>query len=152
MEKSKVLFVDDEKMALAALSRELRKEECTLLFTSSGAEALYRLAENACKVIVADVKMPRMNGFELLSQVKELYPDMIRIVLSGHSDTKLVLEAVNRGGIDRYLTKPWNIDEVVFTLRQSIELFDLRREVCKLRKRLDHENTPWSPHQEAVQE
>ena len=79
-----------------------------------------------------------MDGFELLEKVKSLYPDMIRVVLSGHTDVKLVLEIVNERGIDRYLTKPWNTVDLKSTINQCLELYDLRMEVTKLRERLNN--------------
>ena len=132
-----ILFVDDDKDILLALERRFYEEGYTLKFATSGQEALNKLSETPCKVIVADIKMPKMNGFELLSKVRELYPDVIRIVLSGHDDVQFVLENVNKEGIDHYLTKPWNIEDVKNKLKQSIELFDLRREVAELRRRLN---------------
>ena len=121
---------------LASLQRALRKEPYGIFCASSGEQALKMLSENSCKVIISDVKMVKMDGFELLATVKKLYPDMIRVVLSGHSDVKLILELVNKGGIYRYLTKPWEIEDIKSTIHQCVELFDLREEVIELRKAL----------------
>lgn len=134
MSAGKVLFVDDEKSVLAAIARELSDEGYELLFCSSAVEALEVLAHESCKAVVADIKMPKMNGIDFLKWVHELYPDTVRIVLSGHSDIKLILDSVNKCGIDRYLTKPWSSDELKIVLRQAIELFDLRQEVKSLRE------------------
>jgi len=136
MEQSAVLIVDDEQKVLSSLERELREEGFEIFFAESGSEALQILSCYPCKVIITDVKMPVMNGLELLAKVKELYPEMVRIILSGHADTKLILNAVNKEGIDRYLTKPWNIDDVKAVLHQGIELYDLRKEVVSLRAQL----------------
>jgi len=133
---SNIIIVDDAKEVLAAFKRTLQKEPYTTFFASSGEEALKLLSENPFKVILSDIKMTRMDGFELLAKVGKLYPDIIRVVLSGHSDVKLILDLVNKGGIDRYLTKPWETEDVKATLHQCIELFDLRREVVELRKAL----------------
>jgi DNA-binding NtrC family response regulator len=137
MEKSNIIIVDDTKEILESFKREMRIEPYNVSSATSGEEALEILSENPCKLIISDIKMPRMDGFELLSRVQDLYPDMIRVVLSGHSDVKLILKLVNKGGIYRYLTKPWEIEDVKVTIRQCIELFDLRKEVLELRKRLD---------------
>ncbi|NNF99645.1 MAG: response regulator [Desulfobacteraceae bacterium] len=136
MEKTSVLIVDDTEQILSALKRELRDEPYNLLLATSGQEALKILSEHKCKVIVSDVKMPKMNGFELLGAVKDDYPEMIRVVLSGHCDVKLILKLVNENGIDRYLTKPWNTTDVKMTIRQCIELFDLKQEVHSYREQL----------------
>ena len=137
MEKADIMIVDDTSDVLSALKREMRDEPYNVLYSDSGVEALHILSGTSCKVIISDVKMPVMDGFELLEKVRILYPDMIRVVLSGHSDVKLVLDIVNEKGIDRYLTKPWNIFDLKSTINQCIELFDLRREVRELRKELD---------------
>ncbi|MFH1673405.1 MAG: response regulator [Pseudomonadota bacterium] len=136
MEKSNILIVDDTKEVISSFKRELRSEPYNVFFAGSGEDALETLSEHPCKVIISDVKMPMMDGFELLAKVKELYPDMIRVVLSGHSDVKLILKIVNERGIDRYLTKPWEIVDVKRTINECIEIFDLRKEVVNLRKQL----------------
>ena len=137
MEKSGIIIVDDTKEVLSSFKRELRTAPYNVFYANSGEEALEILKENPCKLIISDIKMPKMDGFELLARVQELYPEMIRVVLSGHSDVKLILNLVNKGGIYRYLTKPWEMEDVKSTINQCIELFDLRKEVVKLRKKLD---------------
>ena len=137
MGKSDIIIIDDSGDVLSALKRELSDEPYDILYADSGEEALNILSGTSCKVIISDVKMPVMDGFELLEKVRELYPDMIRVVLSGHSDVKLVLEIVNEKGIDRYLTKPWNTFDLKSTINQCIELFDLRKEVMEQRKELN---------------
>ena len=95
MEKSNIIIVDDSKEILSSFQRELRKEPYNVFYTNDGQEALEILSENSCKLIISDIKMPRMDGFELLSRVQELYPDILRVVLSGHTDVKLILNLVN---------------------------------------------------------
>jgi DNA-binding NtrC family response regulator len=136
MSLNSILIVDDEKNVASALKRELEDEGYIIHTATSAEDALARLETNPCKVIISDVKMSGMNGLELLRKVKGLYPEMIRIVLTGHGDTKLILDAVNRDGIDRYLTKPWEIEDIKFILQQVIELYDLRKEVQELRKKV----------------
>jgi len=137
MKISDIIIVDDTGDVLSALKRELSDEPYDVLYAGSGDEALNILSGTSCKVIISDVKMPVMDGFELLEKVKQLYPDMIRVVLSGHDDVKLILDIVNEKGIDRYLTKPWNAMDLKSTIHQCIELFDLRREVAELRNKLN---------------
>ncbi|MDY6880314.1 MAG: response regulator [Desulfatiglans sp.] len=136
MDRSNIIIVDDTKDVLSSLQRELRKEPYNVFYASGGEEALTIISENPCKVIISDIKMVKMDGFELLAKVKEKYPDMIRVVLSGHSDVKLILDLVNKGGIYRYLTKPWEAEDIKATIEQCIELFDLRKEVIELRNKL----------------
>ncbi len=140
MQKNNILFVDDEPKVLSAIERALGiKAGYSLSFAESGKEALEMLKSEPCKVLVSDVKMPHFNGLDFLVKVKELYPDIIRVVLSGHNDVQLVLEAVNKRSIDRYLTKPWDVEDLKATLSQCIELYDLRNEVKELRQQLSEQ-------------
>jgi response regulator RpfG family c-di-GMP phosphodiesterase len=92
--------------------------------------------------------MTGMDGFALLDQVKQLCPQMIRVILSGHPDVELILRMVNERGVDRYLTKPWHGEGLKAIIQQCLELFDLRAEVKELRtllqgKALRQETSPW---------
>ncbi|MCT8124972.1 EAL domain-containing protein [Alishewanella sp. BS5-314] len=107
-----LLLVDDEENILHSLKRLLRKEPYLVLSCSSAAEALELLAIHQVQVIISDQRMPEMNGTEFLSRVKEMYPDTVRIVLSGYTDLRSVTEAINRGAIYKFMTKPWQDDEL----------------------------------------
>ncbi len=102
----KILFVDDEQNVLQSMRRQLRKR-FPLQTALSGDEALAILKkEGPFAVIVSDMRMPGMNGVELLARVKNLYPDTVRIMLTGNADQETAIEAVNSGQIFRFLTKP----------------------------------------------
>lgn len=102
----KILFVDDEPNILQSIKRQLRKR-FDVTTAESGAQALDILkTEGPFAVIVSDMRMPEMTGVELLSRVKDLYPDMTRIMLTGNADQETAVEAVNTGQIFRFLTKP----------------------------------------------
>ena len=90
---SKILFVDDKKLVLDGLRRLLRskRREWDMTFVDSGEAALDTLAASPFQIIVSDVRMPGMDGLQLLERVKALYPDMTRIVLSGHTDQAAVM-------------------------------------------------------------
>ncbi|MCD6293114.1 MAG: response regulator [Deltaproteobacteria bacterium] len=127
--KHSVLFVDDEQRVLKSLKRGLISAPYRTLFAISGMDALEILAAETVHVIISDMKMPEMNGLELLQEVAQKYPDVIRIVLSGYSHTSTVLAAVNEGHIFRYITKPWSIDnDIKPALTVAFELFDRREE------------------------
>jgi diguanylate cyclase (GGDEF)-like protein/PAS domain S-box-containing protein len=111
-----LLLVDDEPNVISALQRVFRREGYRVLTASSARDALEMLAMENVQVIVSDQRMPEMTGVELLSRVKDLYPDTIRIVLSGYSEIHTVTEAINRGAIWKYFTKPWDDD----TLREEV--------------------------------
>ena len=129
MEDRTVLFVDDEEKILKALRRGLLEEPYKTLFAGSGKEALEILEHNQVHVLITDMRMPEMNGLELLGIVKNKYPYIIRLILSGYAETETLLRAINEGEIYRFIPKPWNHDEELKTvLRQSIEFYDLHSE------------------------
>ncbi len=129
MEKRRVLFVDDEQKILKALERGLLDEPYEALFANSGKEALEILKREEVHVLVTDMRMPEMTGLELLRIVKEIYPYIIRMVLSGYTDIDTLLAAVNQGDIFRFITKPWKFnEELKTTIRQTIEFYDLHSE------------------------
>ncbi len=129
MEDRTVLFVDDEEKILKALQRGFLEEPYKTLFATGGKEALEILEHNQVHVLVTDMRMPEMSGQELLGIVKNKYPYIIRLILSGHADAETLLRAINEGEIYRFIPKPWNHDEVLKTvIRQSIEFYDLHSE------------------------
>jgi len=111
-----VLLLDDEENILRALARVLRRDGYRILMATRAQDAFELLAKHDVQVILSDQRMPEMNGTEFLSRVKDLYPETIRIVLSGYTDLKSVTDAINKGAIYKFLTKPWD-DEL---LRQDI--------------------------------
>ena len=114
-----VLLVDDEENILSALKRLLRRDGYRILTAGGGAQGLELLASEPVDVIISDQRMPQMTGVEFLRQVKALYPDTVRMVLSGYTDLNTVTDAINRGAIYRFLTKPWNDDELREHIRQA---------------------------------
>jgi len=106
VEKGKILFVDDEQNVLDSMRRQLRKR-FSIQTAVSGDEALRILKEEGpFAVIVSDMRMPGMDGIELLKRVKDSYPETVRIMLTGNADQETAIDAVNSGQIFRFLTKP----------------------------------------------
>ncbi|MFZ6876499.1 EAL domain-containing protein [Undibacterium sp. Di27W] len=103
-----LLIVDDDDNVLSALKRVLRKENCVILTAKSGKAGLELMALYQIDVIITDQKMPEMTGIEFLCIVKQRYPDVVRIVLSGEADIETIIEAINRGNIYQFMVKPWN--------------------------------------------
>lgn len=112
-----LLLVDDEKNILSALTRLLRRDGYRILTANSPAVAFELLAKHKVQVIMSDQRMPEMNGTAFFSKVKDMYPDTIRMILSGYTDLKSVTEAINHGAIYKFITKPWDDD----ALRQDVE-------------------------------
>lgn len=127
-----ILIVDDEEFVRNALVRALRAEDYEIR-TADGPKAAWEaLSERPADIIMSDFKMPRMTGLELLQRVREQYPDSIRIMLTGHADTETVIDAVNNSEIYRFLTKPWNDDELKLVLRLAAAHLDTMRENRRL--------------------
>jgi len=111
MSERTILFVDDEEKILKSLERGLLDETYHTLFATSGKEALEILEQEEVHVIVTDMRMPEMSGIDLLRIVKEKYPHIVRLVLSGYTQVGTLLTAINQGEIYKFLTKPWKLDE-----------------------------------------
>ncbi|RLK50148.1 PAS domain S-box-containing protein/diguanylate cyclase (GGDEF)-like protein [Alkalispirillum mobile] len=115
-----VLLVDDEPNVLKALRRVLTPEGYRILIAGSGEQALEVLALEQVEVLITDQRMPGMSGTELLSRVRRLYPDTLRIVLSGYAELESLTDAINQGAIYKYLTKPWEDDDLRALLREAL--------------------------------
>jgi putative nucleotidyltransferase with HDIG domain len=126
--KSRILFVDDEPRVLQGLQRLLRplRDSWEMTFKGSGAEALAELDSQPYDVIVSDMRMPGINGAELLEQVKQRHPETIRLILSGQSAEETVLASV--GPAHQFLAKPCDPDALIATIRRACALRDLMRE------------------------
>lgn len=118
-----LLLVDDEANILRSLSRLLRRDGYTILTANGGREGLEILQQQPVQVIISDQRMPEMSGVEFLSRARELYPETIRIALSGYTDLNSVTEAVNKGAIYKFLTKPWEDDELRQHISDAFELY-----------------------------
>ncbi len=130
-----LLLVDDEENIVASLKRSLRRGGYRILTANSAAEGLQRLAESEVDVIVSDQRMPVMTGVEFLRRAKALYPETVRIVLSGYTELQSITDAINEGAIYKFLTKPWEDD----LLRANIDEAFRQKEMADENRRLDRE-------------
>lgn len=126
-ESRSLLLVDDEPHILSALSRVLRRDGYRILTATSAAEGLELLALNEVQVIVSDQRMPEMSGTEFLGRVKEMYPNTIRIVLSGYTELKSITDAINHGAIYKFLTKPWEDEQLRENIREAFVYFETHK-------------------------
>jgi len=125
--KPTVLYVDDEESNLRIFKTAFKRHY--EVFTAvSGEEGLEILKENDIHIIITDQKMPKMTGIEFLEKVLPLYPDPIRMILTGFSDVEAIIRAINSGRVYRYITKPWNKDELKITIDKAVETYNLQRE------------------------
>ncbi|MDH4869984.1 HD domain-containing phosphohydrolase [Pseudomonas sp. BN515] len=129
-----LLLVDDEEHILSALRRVLRGEPYELLTATGGNEALAVLAANDVDLVVSDARMPGLDGPALLAEVQQRWPGTLRLMLTGATDLDTSIRAINQGQIYRYLGKPWNDDELRFTLRQALAHQHAEREHQRLER------------------
>lgn len=138
---NKLLVVDDEPQVLQALERLLKRKKYRMLTASSAKEALVMLeaedeASEPVGVVISNYTIPGMNGIELLGKISKLYPDTIRILLTGHADLKVVIDGINAGAVHKFLFKPWNDRLLQKLLAEAFESHSLivenRRLTCEL--------------------
>jgi response regulator RpfG family c-di-GMP phosphodiesterase len=119
----KLLIVDDELPNLRLLERLFRRDY-TCLTASSGAEAIKLLEQHDVAVVITDQRMPQMTGIELLRQTADLRPHMVRILLTGYMDVEALVEALNSGLVNTYLSKPWNNEDLKRRIVRAIEHYE----------------------------
>ena len=131
-----LLCIDDDSTTLRSLQRLLRGEGYRVLTAGSASEALALLVTEPVQIALVNQRMPDVNGNDLLQQIKEKYPSIIRLVLSGYAEVSAILESINEGEVYRFLSKPWDSNELKGTLRQSFEHYELQQ----LNEALFHRN------------
>ena len=132
--KPTILLVDDEESILNSLRRLLRGQPYDVLLAGSGAQALDIMAAQPIDLIMTDARMPGMDGAMLLAETHRLYPGTSRILLTGYADISMMIKAINEGQIHRYISKPWNDEEMLLILRQSLEFQHSERERVRLER------------------
>lgn len=120
-----VLFLDDEESILDGVQRLFIKEPYGIFTTTSAEKAREILKKEKIKVVVSDQRMPEIHGVKFLQEVKQHNPDVIRILFTGYTDFSAAEEAINVGEVYRFISKPWKTTELLSTIRQSIEHYDL---------------------------
>jgi response regulator RpfG family c-di-GMP phosphodiesterase len=116
-----ILCVDDERNILSALRRLFRSEGYEILVEESARNALTLFEGRTVDVVISDMRMPEMDGVEFLEQVRLRSPQTVRLLLTGNADVRLIVDAVNRGEIYRYITKPWDDNEMLLLVRHALE-------------------------------
>jgi len=132
--ESAILIVDDESNVLSSIKRALEDEPYEVLTAKSGLEGLEVIRNRDIKVVISDEMMPGMSGSEFLAAVKKIFPDTIRIMLTGHASVEAAMDAVNNGEIYRFFAKPWDDFQLRLAIRSAIEKYDLEEENRKLHR------------------
>ena len=137
MIKGKIVVVDDERIVTSAFKTLLKVEGFSdAHFFNSPKDALTFLKDNQPNLVISDFLMPEMNGLEFLSEVKKLYPEVSKILLTGYADKENAIKAINEIGLYRYIEKPWNNDDLIINIKNGIErsylLSELRQKISEL--------------------
>jgi response regulator RpfG family c-di-GMP phosphodiesterase len=125
MTEHNVVIVDDEQPVLNALGRLLRDENYTLSTTPRPTDVIDVVKRAPVSLIISDYEMPEMTGIELLTLVKKISPETIRIILTGKADMQATIRAINEGEVFRFITKPWDDEELKITIRHALMQYDL---------------------------
>lgn len=138
MSRHNILLVDDEPSVLSSLKRVFIDEPYTIFTAQSAQEGLKLLREKKIKLVISDEQMPGMSGSEFLSIVRRDFPGAIRIILTGHASISAAMKAINEGEIYRFFTKPWDDLNLLFSVKDALEKYDLEennKELLKTVKR-----------------
>jgi len=137
--KISILYVDDELNNLVSFKAVFRIKY-NILTAISGEEAINILAKNEVHIIITDQRMPHMTGVEFLESILDEYPDPIRILLTGYADMNAVIDAINKGKIFHYLTKPWNEEELDMAITRAYEVYKQKMEEKEMNFKLSVSN------------
>lgn len=127
-----LLFVDDEPNILSALKRLFRPQGYQIFTAESGALGLEIIAQNKIDLVISDMRMPEMNGAQFLEKVRLASPDTIRILLTGFADISSTVDAINKGQIYRYISKPWEDNDISISVRHALEQKQMALEKIRL--------------------
>jgi len=138
----KILYVDDEEHNLTSFKASFRREY-QIFTAASGEEGLEIVRNQPIDLIITDQRMPKMTGIQFLERTLPEYPDMIRMILTGFSDVEAIIGAINSGRVFRYITKPWDENELRMTMENARQLSDLSKNnralVMQLQKKVEEQ-------------
>ena len=142
LEQGTILIVDDEEMVLTSLSSFLTLEtDYEVVTFTRASEALVHIGENEVDLVISDFLMPEMDGLQFLSRVRDLRPEVPRIILTGYADKENAIKAINEVGLFQYIEKPWNNDDIRIIIRNAVEKKKL---VQKLNQKIEQINSAYS--------
>ena len=126
-DKDKILYIDDEPENLTSFKFVFRKHY-DIYLASSASEGMEILRNTDCQVIITDQRMPKMTGVEFLEWSTLHYPNSIRMIRTGYSDIQAIIYAINKGEVYRYITKPWDKDEMHMTIDTALKTYHLKKQ------------------------
>src|SRR5437762_8931157 len=134
-----ILVVDDEPDVVQSV-KDLLRLDYNVLGTTKAEEAVKLMQEHEVNVVMTDQRMPEMTGVELLTRIKGPYPEATRLLFTGYADIRAVIEAINQGNVYRYITKPWDPDELQTIISEACDRYDLIIERQRLVRELQRKN------------
>ena len=141
MKQQIILIVDDDKMILKSILRILRNEDYQILTAQSGQEGLTILKDYEVNLVISDQQMPGMNGLEFLKRTKKEYPQVLAIMLTGHAEVEIAMNAINEAGVYKFILKPWDDNDLKVTIRRALETMELMQERESLLQRVKTRDT-----------
>jgi len=135
-----VLFVDDEANILSSLKRLFRPLGYRIFTAESGAQGLEIMDREIVDLVVSDMRMPEMDGAQFLEKVRERWPDAVRILLTGYAEIGSTIDAINKGQIYRYVSKPWEDNDITLTVKYALQQKLLEHEKLRLEKLTNKQN------------
>lgn len=149
-EAGAIMIVDDEEMVLTSLSSFLMLEtDYEVVTFTRASEALDHIKDNEIDLVISDFLMPEMDGLQFLSKVRDMRPEVPRIILTGYADKENAIKAINEVGLYQYIEKPWNNDDIRLIIRNGVEK---KRLVAKLNQKIDQINSAYSELQNIQQD
>lgn len=139
-EKINLLYVDDEENNLMSFKATFRMKY-NVHTAISGEEAIKIMDSTPIDIIITDQRMPQMTGVQFLESIIDKYPEPMRILLTGYADLNAVIDAVNKGKIFHYHTKPWNEEELDATIKRAYDVYKLRKDEKELTEKLGVTNS-----------
>ncbi len=129
MDKHTILLVDDEKNILNSISRLLQEDNREIITAESSRQALEKLKSiGGVDLVISDNRLPDFSGIDFLIKVKQLYPDTIRVLITGYPDVESVIHAINKGQVYRFITKPWDNEEIKIIVKQALDFYDVLKD------------------------
>src|SRR6266567_6086898 len=134
-----ILVVDDEPDVVKSV-QDLLRFDYKVLGATRASEAFRLLAGEQVHVVMSDQRMPEMTGVQFLNHIRGEHPDAIRLLFTGYADLRAVIDAINQGNVYRYITKPWDPDELQTVIREAVKHYDLIAERDRLLRELKEKN------------
>lgn len=138
--KVRVLYLDDEETNLKVFKASFRRDFDVLIANNANEAREILEKEKDIHVIITDQRMPEETGIEFLGSIIEKHPEPIRILLTGYSDINAVIDAINKGKVFQYLSKPWKDEEIKLIIEKAYEVYDLRQQQSTYEGKLEQTN------------